>query len=147
VAISGGHQIALTLQNGQGPAGPAGPQGVPGIAGALELKAAQALGGHRVVIAVGADGCDYADATNPAHFARVIGMTTGAAAAGALVTVQTSKSIDNAGWAWTPNGDLWLSANGLLTQTIPTGGAFVQPVGFALTPTRVWIDLTEPVLN
>lgn len=124
-----------------------GPSGPPGAGVSNTLVAQQPLGGHRIVIAAGLNGADHADATDPAHFGRVVGITTGAAAALAEVTVQSAGPIDEASWSWVPDADIWLGTNGLMTQTPPSSAAFVQRVGFALTPTRIWVDLSEPVLS
>lgn len=124
-----------------------GPSGPPGASVSNTLVAQQSLGGHRIVIASGLNGADHADATDPTHFGRVVGITTGAADALAEVTVQSAGPIDEASWSWVPDADIWLGINGLMTQTPPSTAAFVQRVGFALTPTRIWVDLSEPVLS
>jgi hypothetical protein len=133
-------ELVSMLQVQQGPSGP------PGVGVSNTLVAQQALGGHRAVIAVGLNGADYANTLDEAHFGRVIGVTLGAADALAEVIVQTAGPLDETSWDWVPDTDIWLGYNGLLTQTPPRVAAFVQRVGFALTPTRIWVDLSEPVL-
>lgn len=130
-------QITSTIAVQQGPAGPAG--------SLLTRSSVQALGGHRAVIAVGATGADYADASDVTHFGRVIGITTGAAALGDPCYIKFSDIIDEPSWTWTPDGDVWVGDNGLLTQTVPSG-AFLQRIGFALSATRLWVELSEPLL-
>lgn len=140
-AIEPPQELVSVLQVQQGPSGP------PGAGVSNTLIAQQALGGHRIVVASGLNGADYADALDPTHFGRVIGITTGAANALTEVTVQSAGPIDEASWSWVPDADIWLDTNGLMTQTPPSAAAFLQRVGFALTPTRVWVDLSEPVLS
>lgn len=132
--------IKTVLRIAQGPSGP------PGAGVSNEMVALQPIGGHRVVIASGLNGADYADALNLSHFGRVIGVTTGAVNEGATLLVQSAGPIDEASWNWTPDEDVWLGVNGTLTQVLPAEAAFVQRVGFAQTPTRMWVNLSEPVL-
>jgi hypothetical protein len=131
--------IKTVLNVGQGPSGP------PGAGVSNSLVALQPIGGHRVVIASGLNGADYADAFNPLHFGRVVGVTTGAADGGAMLLAQSAGPIDEASWNWIPDEDIWLGPNGTLTQVLPAEAAFVQRVGFAQTPTHMWVDLSEPV--
>ncbi len=133
--------IRTQIHIAQGVAGP------PGAGAANVLTAAQALGGHRVVVATGQSGADYADSSNPLHLGRVVGITTGAAAEGAGVTVQSTGPMEEPSWNWTPDEDLWLSANGLVTQVFPAEAVFAQRIGIALTPTRIWVDISEPVIS
>jgi hypothetical protein len=126
--------------------GPPGPMGLPGSS-VHQRVAVRPLGGHRLVIAVGEQGADYADAGDVTHFGRVIGMTTGAVAASDVVSVQASGAIDEPSWSWMPDQDVWLGANGMPTQTPPSNiDAVAQRIGFALTPTRLWVDLADPLL-
>ncbi|HZX79867.1 MAG TPA: hypothetical protein VFE72_02800 [Lysobacter sp.] len=131
-----------------GPQGREGPQGVPGPSGlaTVERIALATLGGHRVVRSANAAGAvDYADATDEAHGDDTLGVTTGAAEAGAPITVLTAGSIDHAGWAWLPGAPVFLGLNGLLTQAEAPDAAFEQVIGFAETPTRIAIQIQPAV--
>jgi hypothetical protein len=55
--------------------------------------------------------------------------------------------MEDLGWTWTPGLDIWLGDNGLMTQTFPVVAAFSQRLGFALSATRIWVDLSEPTLS
>lgn len=126
-----------------GDAGPgAGPiQSLQGIAG-------PALGGHR---AVGMDDTGvyrYASNATPADVLRVAGITVGAAASGAAVSVQTNGPITEPSWSWTPDAPVYLGQNGGLTQTAPTlasGAVFSMAIGIALTPTSMFLRLNTPI--
>lgn len=125
-----------------------GPQGQRGEIGpassdVIEKIASVALGGHRVVIADGSTGVNYADSSNIAHLDFVLGITTGAASAGAPVNVQVGNEMTEPSWNWTP-GAVWLGLNGLMTQTPPTTG-FVCRVGTALTASKLLIEIGEPI--
>lgn len=125
-----------------------GPQGPPGASGGLtDIRTADGiLGGHRVVRSVDALRVGYADATNAAHGDDTIGMTTGAALDGATVEVQRTGTLTFNGWSWTAGEPVYLTGNGLLTQTPPDDShAFLQVVGHAESPTSVFINIEPPI--
>ena len=129
----------------EGPAGPPGPQGIPG-ATQFDAIAATAVGGHRVV-AWRSDGqIRYATNLTPADAWASVGVTTGAATAGAMVTVQPSGLLTEPSWAWTPLTPIYLGVNGLLTQTVPLPPAFLRIIAVAITPTTVWVAPQPPVI-
>lgn len=74
----------------------------------------------------------------------LLGISVTAAAEGGAIKIQRDGSIDTPGWTWT-EGLVFLGADGLLTQTVPTTGWEVV-VGYAPTSTRLNIDFDEPVL-
>jgi hypothetical protein len=59
----------------------------------VSLEAAQALGGHRVVLAAGGNTVDYASSANAGHAGKVIGITTGAVNGGAEADVRVSGEM------------------------------------------------------
>lgn len=131
-----------------GAQGPQGIQGIPGSGGGSSdiIKIATiALGGQRVVISDGASNATYASNQVLAHRDFVLGVTTGAASAGAAVTVKRSGEMIEPTWNWSL-GNVWLGINGLLTQTPPVSPAlFSRIIGTAIAPTVVRIDLREPI--
>lgn len=72
--------------------------------------------------------------------AQVIGITSNAASSGAGVTIKTSGIMTDSNWAWT-KGTVYLGTNGQLTQTTPSGGAYIVHIGRALTATTLQIDV------
>jgi len=130
----------------QGPQGPQGIRGVPGPAGgsALQYTAGIALGGHRAVVLDGAALAVYADAGTPDHAVRVLGVTTGAVAAGDLATIQVSGELVEPSWAWALNQPIYLGADGLLAQSPPLAG-FSLIVGFPLTATSMLVAIAQPI--
>lgn len=127
--------------------GPPGPQGPPGMSGgsASALVLAEAVGGHRAVIATAA-GAAYADADNAAHAGRVAGISTQAGGAGETILVQSSGPMTEPSWSWAPDVDVWLGLNGILTQTIPAEALFAQRLGYATSPSTIWVEVSEPVV-
>jgi hypothetical protein len=126
--------------------GPIGPPGPPGPAGGASVTktAAEAVSGHRAVKAVG-DQVAYASADVAGDAELVLGVTVGAAIAGAPATVQTVGEMVEGSWAWTV-GPVFLGLNGLLTQT-PPAAAFVRQIGVAVASDRLLIDLRPPIFT
>lgn len=127
--------------------GPPGPQGPAGSSQLESFTASASISGHAPVLLSGGQAA-VADATVLAHLGRVIGITTGAANTGSPVAVFMHGSLTEPSWSWTPDAPVFLGA-GALTQTPPTlGGGFVfsQRLGFALSPTVVFMDIEAPIL-
>lgn len=76
--------------------------------------------------------------------AVVIGISTTAGSAGDTVTVKTTGELSDASWNWT-KGAIYLGANGVLTQTAPSGGAIVVHVAKAITATKIIIDIDTTI--
>lgn len=124
-----------------------GPQGEPGAGGdsvAIVRVAQNAIGGHRIVRAVVGE-VDIATAMDAAHGDDLLGITTHAAVQGAPVQVLTSGAITEPSWSWTPGEPLFLGENGLMTHTPPADPAFEVTVGFAETPTTVFLSIGTPI--
>ena len=108
---------------------------------ATQITAAENLGGHRVVTVEGY----YASKDTASDKFKVLGITTGAASIGTTATVTTFGSIEESGWNWTVGNPVFLSTNGMLTQTAPTSG-FSLIVGRPKTATNLFIDILEPTI-
>lgn len=130
-------RIEYTLLALQGPAGTSAVH--------LQRIAVGPIGSQRAVIAVGSSGVAYADCTAPEHMGRVLGISTGAADDGDLVTVQTADVLSDPSWAWVPDVDIYVGAVGVLTQTMPPNAAWWMRLGWALSATEMQIDMSEPV--
>lgn len=118
---------------------------VPQRDGAAVRLAAEAIGGHRVVVAVGNE-CVYADNTDAGHALTVLGVSTAAVSQGAPVAFQVAGEMIFDGWSFTPGEDVWVGENGMLTQTPPVPpAAFSRRIASAWTPTLIRLRLGEPV--
>ncbi|WP_051331767.1 hypothetical protein [Methylocaldum szegediense] len=128
--------------------GPPGVQGPPGPAGgsALQYTAGEALGGHRMVVLNAQQKAIYADSSDPTHVDKVLGLTLGAAAQDALVTVQNSGEISEPSWNWALNQPVFLGTQGQLTQTPPATG-FVLMVGFPTSSNTLFLDIKQAILR
>lgn len=135
---------SVTVGSAMGVQGPAGQDGADG-GSTIARVASGALGGHRVVRSVSANGVAYADATNADHGDDTVGMTVAAASDGAAVEIQRAGSLTMSGWSWTPGLPVFLGANGLLTQTVPDDtNAFIQIIGHAEAADTVFIQIEPP---
>lgn len=142
IAKQGDTRVVYTGQQG-----PQGIQGIPGPTGgtALQYTAGVALGGHRMVVLDATGNAIYADNLTPGHLFKVLGMTTGAAGAGAVATIQTGGELTEPSWNWDVALPVYLGTNGQLTQVAPAAPAFQLIVGFPISPTTLFINLREPI--
>lgn len=103
----------------------------------VQIMAGQALGGNRAVY-TGSDGKAYL--ANPDVSSKVLfGVTTGAANINTMATIQIGGVAIEPTWNWDPTLPVWLASNGVLTQTVPTGGYLVQ-VGTPVSSTAMRIE-------
>jgi hypothetical protein len=103
------------------------------------------IGGQRVVIANTDGTISYADNENLSHLGRVLGVTAGAGNDGDDVLVIREGLISFSGWSWNTSLPIYLASNGLLSQNVATSG-FSQIVGFAESPTDLYVNLREPIV-
>jgi len=132
-----------------GEVGPPGPAGAGGAGTALTKTAGTALSGHRAVVLDVSGEAIYADNTVLAHRDKVLGLTSGAASAGADVTIVSYGEITEPSWTWTLDEPVFLGANGLLTQTAPAliaGAVFLQRIGFPNGgPMTLFVDIDTAI--
>jgi hypothetical protein len=123
-----------------------GAQGRPGAAGGTSERrvAATVLGGHRIVRSTGGDTVGDASSMDPSHGDDTIGMTLGPATFGAPVEVQRSGAIEFNGWHFTPGEPVFLREDGMVSQE-PSAAGFIQVVGHAESPTRLYLDIQPPI--
>jgi hypothetical protein len=130
--------IYLTTISGIGP---------PGLSDLLFLTriADGNIGGQRMVIG-NADGtCSYAHTTNVTHIGKVLGMSNAAYLDGENVKIIREGLVEFVGWSFDVDLPIYLGINGLLTQSASATG-FSQIVGFAESPTKLFVNLREPIL-
>ena len=138
------YQDTILAPLSEGLKGDKGDKGDPGISN-ITYPAAQALGGHRVVILNDGLEADYADATDLTHINRILGLTLGAVIQGDAVTILTGGDVIEPSWSWTLGLPVYLGSNGLLTQTRPIIG-FNLIVGFPLSATEMFFQKREPII-
>lgn len=127
------------------------PAGVPGPQGASSADvvrtAAATINGHRAVMVSAAGQVVHVDPSAEDNADHVLGVSIGAASQGASATIRTHGVLDESGWSWTPLAPVYVTTDGQLTQTPPASPAvaFLLRIGFAETPTRLFISLGEPL--
>jgi hypothetical protein len=124
-----------------------GDRGPPGLSNLFFfVRVAEVnLGGHRAVVSNQDGSVNYADNTNLDHLGKVLGITTSAVTAGNEVKIIRGGLINFDGWSWDVDLPVYLATNGLLTQN-PASSGFSQILGFAESPTGLFVNLREPIL-
>ena len=117
--------------------------GLVAISQDLQLTAGVSLSALRAVTTNSSGEAIYAS-TDTLGNAQVVGITMAAASSGAQVGVKTFGPMSDASWNWT-KGAVYLSTNGQLTQTAPSGGAIIVQVGRALTATQLFVDVDTTI--
>ncbi len=126
------------------PPGPRGPQGPAGRT--FKDVAARALSGHRAVRLTGL-GLDYLDPVRAGNQFALAGLTTSAAEQGAEVEYMTNGPIEEPSWNWRPMRAVMIGPMGVLTQDPADleGNAWVQAIGYAVSPTRLFVAPRVPI--
>jgi len=107
------------------------------------LTAGMSISALRCITTNGSGEAVYATPDSLAN-AVVIGISTTAGNTGETITIKTSGQLSDASWNWT-KGAIYLGANGVLTQTAPSGGAIVVHVAKAITATTIIIDIDTTI--
>lgn len=108
-------------------------------------KAAATVSGHKAVVLTSA-GIRHADPTLASHINAVVGISLNAAVSGDPVKYKSSGEIEHSGWTFTPGSDIFIGAAGALTHVVPAGTAFSQRIAYAITATRIRVDIQEPIV-
>jgi hypothetical protein len=135
--------VEVVTEGIQGPPGPAGKD-----AQQYRAIALFPMSGHRAVVFAQTGELQYADAKDPTHIGRVVGITLNAANPGFEVSIALHGDVEEPSWSWEPNKPVWVGSNGVLTQVEPSvenGDAFSQVIGFAWTPTKVFLRVQPPL--
>lgn len=120
------------------------PTGLPTSEGVVTGYAAAVCSGHRVLRST-PTGLMHASASDVTQFGSVVGVSLTAALVGAQITYRETGPIDETSWTWTPGQPVYLVEDGQLSQTEPPTG-FIQPLGTAVTATRILLGRFPPVL-
>lgn len=120
------------------PAAAPAPAPSPAEAVTVQVTAGEALGGHRAVALNASGQAVYASP------GRVMGVTQGAAAAGAPVVITCLGLLTEPTWAWVPDAPVYVTPGGVLTQAVPTAGT-LHIVGTAMSATALYVQPREPI--
>ena len=106
----------------------------------ISAIAGETINGQSAVY-IAADGKAYLADKTQATCRQTVGISTGAASIGAVVTIKVGGVITEPTWTW-GLGPVWLTTAGQLSQTTPTVDYLMQ-VGVPVGPTKLRI---EPLL-
>lgn len=99
----------------------------------VTITAIETLNAYR---AVGYDGMHtQPDVDGLSNYAGVTRMAT---PIGDPVNVVRSGLMTESGWNWTTNQPIFISTNGVITQTVPIG--VIRRIGWAVSPTQINLD-------
>jgi hypothetical protein len=135
-------QTKLLSVGRQGPIGPSG-------LASTQLVTGESISALRILRTNSVGRVVYADKDGTVEEAKnITGVSTSAAASGELVDIQFSGLLTDSGWNWdmSSNNALYLGSNGTILQGAPSG-TVTYKIGHAVSPTRIFINLGELVIN
>lgn len=108
-----------------------------------EATASADVAPYRILRASGADTVAHADKDERTHAGRLVGLSVAGAGVGEPVRYVTHGVVHNPAWALAALQPVYCGDDGQLVQIKPAT-AWSQPVGLALSPTRVLVLLWPP---
>lgn len=121
-----------------------GPQGIPGQSLThIYMTSGASLNGHRVVIPDASGNVVHPVVLTETDV--VVGITLGAVNAGDVAEIQIAGTITEPSWNWTLGLPIFVGANGILTQSVPTSG-IIQIVAYPILSNRILIDKQQPII-
>lgn len=105
--------------------------------------AGDAIGGQRVVVTDAVGKVVHADHTDTDHFGLVTGITSTSAILDEEVLIVSYGRMTDPVFSFTAEEKVYVSTNGLLTQTAPTTG-FLQCIGHAVSTDTLFINPQIP---
>lgn len=126
--------------------GPRGIQGPPGPAGGASTVTvgASPISGHSAVAIDSSGLLVPADVSLAAHRGAILGVVANAYSPGDDAVVQTGYLLEHSGWSWAL-GPVLVGSAGALTQAPAASALFVQVIGYAVSPTRMVVDVQPPI--
>ena len=77
---------------------------------------------------------------------KAIGFISENKLSGEVARAQLTGAIENQDWNWTSGQDLFLASNVLSNTPTVLNSLFIQKVGQAISPTKILIKISEPIL-
>ena len=133
--------LAVGLRGDKGDKGDTGANGANGALSSYTYVAGEIIGGHRAVI-INNNLAYYTDCTNLDHINKPIGISSNASISGGNVTVVFYGEMEESSWNWDITKPIWISINGLLTQTPPETG-FSCIIAMPIITTKIFIEKQE----
>lgn len=109
-----------------------------------EYIANENISALRVVKLIDENTCELADSQETYLNAKAVGISVNSGTVGATITTQTFGIIEDASFNFTLNEPLFLTANGIISETAETTGFSVQ-IGHSLGNGAIFINIREPI--
>lgn len=107
--------------------------------------AAVNLNAYKIITTDSTGKAIYGDSGNLDHKGKILGVSLNSALTGSNINIITFGSITNTGWSFTPEQSLYVGLNGEIS-TIQVG-LFSQYLGYAVTPTEIFIRLGKTIVR
>lgn len=88
----------------------------------------------------------YCSADNINDINKIIGLTLKSSTPGSNVDVQLIGRLENENWNFQIGQDLYLGLNGDITLS-PFIGVFLQRIGYAISPTEIFIKIDRGIVR
>ena len=112
--------------------------------GEIRAPAGAALNAYQAATTTSGEAA-HADAATLGHANRVAGVLLNSPAVGDTARIRHEGLIDHVGWSFTPDEPVFLGLDGALVQSLGAG-QFQQRVGYAVSATRLYVDIGEAVV-
>lgn len=109
-------------------------------------QVAAAIGAYMLVTTNDLGLLILADSANPSHIDRILGITTAASAPDGSVSFVAGGIIQNLDWTWLTNSKVFVGEGGLVTAN-PFTGVFSQIIGYAVSPTKIFISVNRGIMR
>lgn len=114
---------------------------------AFTAVAGEILSGHQAVVISNLGKAFKAERLTADNMFRIAGITQGAAALNAVVSILALGVLTEPSWTWTAGLPVFLGHAGALTQTPPTAGdGFQIVIGPALSATSIYVNPSSPLV-
>jgi len=133
--------VQVGIKGDKGDKGDTGENGESGASSSYTYTAGEILGGHRAIV-IDNNLAYYTDCTNLDHINKPIGISSNASISGGNVTVVFYGEMEESSWNWDITKPIWISINGLLTQTPPETG-FSCIIAMPIITTKIFIEKQE----
>lgn len=138
-------RINLGVQIGiKGDKGDKGDTGENGVLTAYTYTAGEAIGGHRG-IAIDNNIAYYLDNTVPGQITKPMGISINASAINENITVIFYGELTEALWNWELDKPIYVSQNGVLTQTCP-GSGWIRVMARPITAKKIFVNPEKIVI-
>lgn len=117
------------------------------VNGVKTFQAAAAISGQKAGAINAAGQLVLADCRMAWPGSPLVGVTMGAAVAGADVLVCHDGVVESAGWGLTPLLPVYLGESGALVQSLPGSAVYTQIVGYALSGSAMVVSLQPAIFK